>query len=100
MGVVGDGKVIVGGSGGELGIRGYVVAFDADPGKELWRTFTIPGEGEPGHDTWKGDDWESGAGSAWMTGSSDPHTKTIDSRGVTAAPWPGPNHPADPLHTP
>src|SRR5215472_4673332 len=50
-----DGKVVVGGSGGEFGVRGYVVAFDTVDGKELWRTFTIPGEGEPGHDTWKGD---------------------------------------------
>jgi hypothetical protein len=51
--VVVDGKVIVGGSGGEFGVRGYVVAYDASNGKELWRTFTIPGEGEPGNDTWK-----------------------------------------------
>jgi len=41
--------------------RGYVVAYDANTGKELWRTFTIPGEGEPGHDTWQGDDWKSAA---------------------------------------
>ncbi|WP_163360666.1 outer membrane protein assembly factor BamB family protein, partial [Klebsiella aerogenes] len=46
-----EGKVIVGGSGGEFGVRGYIAAFDARDGKELWRTFTIPGEGEPGHDT-------------------------------------------------
>ena len=45
MPLVVDGKVIVGGSGGEFGVRGYVVAFDADSGKELWRTFTIPGPG-------------------------------------------------------
>jgi hypothetical protein len=43
-----DGKVIVGGSGGEFGVRGYVVAYDANSGKELWRTFTIPAPGEPG----------------------------------------------------
>ena len=48
MPLVVDGKVIVGGSGGEFGVRGYVVAYDANSGKELWRTFTIPGEGEPG----------------------------------------------------
>jgi alcohol dehydrogenase (cytochrome c) len=63
MPMVVDGKVVVGGSGGEFGVRGYVVAFDANDGKELWRTFTIPGEGEPGHDTWSGDDWKSGGGS-------------------------------------
>ena len=43
MPLVVDGKVIVGGSGGEFGVRGYVVAYDAKSGKELWRTFTIPG---------------------------------------------------------
>src|SRR6201981_2185698 len=53
---------LVAGSGGEYGIRGYVVAYDANDGKELWRTFTIPGPGEPGHETWHGDDWKSGGG--------------------------------------
>ena len=94
-----DGKVIVGGSGGELGVRGYVVAFDADTGKELWRTFTIPGAGEPGNDTWKGDDWKTGGGSAWMTGNYDPDTKTIYWGTGNAAPWPGDTHPGDNLYT-
>ena len=94
-----DGKVIVGGSGGELGVRGYVVAYDADTGKELWRTFTIPGAGEPGNDTWKGDDWKTGGGSAWMTGNYDPDTKTIYWGTGNAAPWPGDTHPGDNLYT-
>ena len=47
-----DGKVLVGTSGGELGVRGFVAAYDADSGKELWRTFTIPAPGEPGSETW------------------------------------------------
>ena len=64
MPLVVSGKVLVGGSGGEYGVRGYVVAYDANDGKELWRTFTIPGPGEPGHETWQGDDWKSGGGSA------------------------------------
>ena len=89
MPLVVDGKVIVGGSGGEFGVRGYVVAYDANDGKELWRTFTIPGEGEPGHDTWQGDDWKSGGGSAWMTGNYDKDTKTIYWGVGNAAPWPG-----------
>jgi len=99
MPLVVDGKVIVGGSGGELGVRGYVVAFDADTGKELWRTFTIPGTGEPGNDTWKGDDWKTGGGSAWMTGNYDPDTKTIYWGTGNAAPWPGDTHPGDNLYT-
>jgi alcohol dehydrogenase (cytochrome c) len=99
MPLVVDGKVIVGGSGGEFGVRGYVVAYDANNGKELWRTFTIPGEGEPGNDTWKGDDWKSGGGSAWMTGTYDVDTKTIYWGVGNAAPWPGETHPGDNLYT-
>src|SRR5246127_3572142 len=99
MPLVVDGKVIVGGSGGELGVRGYIAAFDANDGKELWRTFTIPGEGEPGHDTWKGDDWKNGGGSAWMTGTYDKDTKTIYWGVGNAAPWPGDAHPGDNLYT-
>jgi alcohol dehydrogenase (cytochrome c) len=99
MPLVVDGKVIVGGSGGEFGVRGYVVAYDANSGKELWRTFTIPGEGEPGHDTWTGDDWKTGGGSAWMTGNYDKDTKTIYWGVGNAAPWPGSTHPGDNLYT-
>src|SRR6201993_2834397 len=72
MPLVVGGKILVGGSGGEYGVRGYVVAYDANDGKELWRTFTIPGPGEPGHDTWQGDDWKTGGGPVWITGSYDP----------------------------
>jgi alcohol dehydrogenase (cytochrome c) len=65
-------KVIVGVGGGEFGIRGFIAALDARTGKEAWRFYTIPGPGEPGHDTWKGDAWKSGGGSVWVTGSFDP----------------------------
>jgi alcohol dehydrogenase (cytochrome c) len=94
-----DGKVIVGGSGGELGVRGYVVAFDPEDGKELWWTFTIPAEGGPGHDSWSGDDWKTGGGSAWMTGTYDKDTKTIYWGTGNAALWPGSAHPGDNLFT-
>ena len=99
MPLIVDGKVIVGGSGGELGVRGYVVAYDANTGKELWRTFTIPGTGEPGNETWKGDDWKTGGGSAWMTGNYDPDTKTVYWGTGNAAPWPGDTHAGDNLYT-
>jgi alcohol dehydrogenase (cytochrome c) len=99
MPLVVNGKVIVGGSGGEYGVRGYVVAYDATTGKELWRTFTIPGPGEPGHDTWKGDDWQNGGGSAWMTGNYDPALNLIYWGTGNAAPWPGDLHPGDNLFT-
>jgi alcohol dehydrogenase (cytochrome c) len=65
-------KIIVGTAGGEYGIRGFIAAFDANTGKEDWRFYTIPGPGEPGHETWAGDSWKTGGGSVWMTGSYDP----------------------------
>jgi alcohol dehydrogenase (cytochrome c) len=65
-------KVIVGTAGGEYGIRGFLAAYDAKTGKEAWRFYTIPGKGEPGNETWKGDSWQHGGASVWMTGSYDP----------------------------
>jgi alcohol dehydrogenase (cytochrome c) len=65
-------KVIVGTAGGEFGVRGFIAAYDAKTGKEAWRFYTIPGPGEPGHETWAGDSWKYGGGSVWMTGSYDP----------------------------
>jgi alcohol dehydrogenase (cytochrome c) len=65
-------KIIVGPAGGELGIRGFVAAYDAESGREVWRFNTIPGPGEPGHETWKGDSWQHGGASVWLTGSYDP----------------------------
>jgi alcohol dehydrogenase (cytochrome c) len=63
--------VVVGVSGGEFGIRGFIVAYDAATGKERWRFNTIPGPGEPGHETWLNDAWKSGGGPTWVTGSYD-----------------------------
>jgi alcohol dehydrogenase (cytochrome c) len=66
-------KVIVGTSGGEYGIRGFIAAYDAATGKEAWKFNTVPAPGEPGSETWsKG--WEHGGGSIWVTGSYDPDT--------------------------
>ncbi len=62
MPLVIDGKVLVAASGGELGIRGFLAAYDAETGKELWRTYTVPAPGEPGSDTWPagGDHYKRG----------------------------------------
>lgn len=65
-------RVIVGVGGGEYGIRGFIVAYDVKSGKEVWRFYTVPGPGEPGHDTWRGDAWRYGSASVWVTGSYDP----------------------------
>jgi alcohol dehydrogenase (cytochrome c) len=67
-------KVIVGTAGGEFGIRGFIAAYDVRTGKEAWRFYTIPGPGEPGHETWAGDSWKTGGASVWMTGSYDPQS--------------------------
>jgi alcohol dehydrogenase (cytochrome c) len=67
-------KVIEGTAGGEFGIRGFIVALDVNTGKEAWRFYTVPGPGEPGHETWSGDSWMHGAASVWVTGSYDPAT--------------------------
>jgi quinohemoprotein ethanol dehydrogenase len=69
-----DGMVITGFSGAEFGIRGRVKAYDADDGKLLWTFHTIPGPGEPGHETWPQDNdvWKHGGASVWQTPAVDP----------------------------
>jgi alcohol dehydrogenase (cytochrome c) len=70
---------IVGAAGGEFGIRGYIDGTDLNTGAQLWRTYTIPGKGEPGNETWKDgkDHWVHGGGSIWETATYDPETDTI-----------------------
>jgi len=72
-----DGKIIVGVSGGEAGIRGFVDAYHAKTGARVWRTYTVPAAGEPGVDTWAGESWKNGAGATWLTGSYDPELKLL-----------------------
>lgn len=70
-------KVIVGTSGGDDGVRGFVAAFDAVTGKEDWRFWTIPGPGEPGSSSWPGDMYLHGGGTTWMPGTYDPELNTL-----------------------
>src|SRR5713101_2765175 len=70
-------KVIVGTSGGDDGVRGFVAAFDATTGKLAWRFWTIPGPGEFGSDSWLGDLYLHGGGTTWMPGTYDPETRTL-----------------------
>jgi alcohol dehydrogenase (cytochrome c) len=69
--------IILGISGGEYGIRGFIDAYDADTGQRKWRFYTVPGPGEPGHETWQGDSWKTGGAPAWITGAYDPSTNQL-----------------------
>lgn len=57
--------------------RGYLAAYDVRTGKLRWRFMTIPGPGQPGHDTWAGDSWRVGGAGPWMTGSYDPASDVL-----------------------
>ena len=93
-------KIIVGSAGGEYGIRGFIVALDPKNGDEIWRFNTIPGPGEPGHETWSGDSWERGGGSVWVTGSYDPELNlTYWGVGNPAPDWNGDVRPGDNLYS-
>jgi alcohol dehydrogenase (cytochrome c) len=70
-------KVIVGVSGGEYGVRGFIDAYDAGSGRRVWRFDTVPGPGQRGHETWAGNSWKTGGAPAWITGSYDPELNLI-----------------------
>jgi alcohol dehydrogenase (cytochrome c) len=70
-------KVVVGVSGGEYGVRGYIEAYDVETGRRAWRFYTVPAPGEPGNDTWSGESWKTGGAPAWVTGSYDPELNMV-----------------------
>jgi PQQ-dependent dehydrogenase (methanol/ethanol family) len=69
--------VITGIAGGDTPMRGFIVAYHADSGKEAWRFYTIPKTGEPLSETWVGRALQTGGGATWETGSYDPETGTL-----------------------
>ncbi len=77
------GKIIIGISGAEYGIRGFIDAYDAKTGKRLWRFFTVPGaddkseHAQKARATWEGNSWLTGGGSAWVTGTYDPELNSL-----------------------
>lgn len=92
--------VIVGISGAEAGIRGFIDAYDARTGERRWRFHTIPGAGEPGVETWGGESWKTGGGSTWVTGTYDPELDLIYwGTGNPGPLWNGDDRPGDNLYT-
>jgi len=96
--LVANGKVMVGVSGGERGIRGFVAALDPEDGHEVWRTYTVPGPGEPGSEGWPGETWRTGGASVWITGSFDPELNLTYWGTGNAGPWIGDQRPGDNLY--
>jgi alcohol dehydrogenase (cytochrome c) len=97
--LVAEGKVMVGPSGGEFGIRGFVVALDAETGDELWRRHTIPGPGEPGSESWPGDTWKTGGVPVWITGNYDPELGLAFWGTGNGGPWIGDQRQGDNLYS-
>jgi PQQ-dependent dehydrogenase (methanol/ethanol family) len=92
--------VVAGISGGDWGVRGFITAFKAETGERVWRTWTVPAQGEPGIETWGQKEPTLGGGATWLTGSYDPETDTL--YWATGNPWPNSNdrdRPGDNLYT-
>ncbi len=93
-------KIIVGTSGGDDGVRGFVAAYDAESGKLVWRFWTIPAPGEHGSDSWPGDLYLHGGGTTWMPGTYDPQLNTLYWGTSNPAPdFEGSVRPGDDLYT-
>jgi len=92
--------VIVGSSGGDSGVRGFIAAYDAATGKQVWRFWTIPGPGEFGSSSWPGDSYLHGGGTTWMPGTYDAELNTLYWTTSNAAPdFVGDSRPGDDLYT-
>jgi alcohol dehydrogenase (cytochrome c) len=79
-------RVLVGVSGGDSGMRGFVAAYAATTGEELWKFYTVPAKGDPGADTWGDFDVQWGGGATWMNGTYDPELNLT--YWATGNPWP------------
>ncbi len=93
-------EVIVGTSGGDSGVRGFLAAYEALTGKLRWRLWTIPAPGEFGSSSWPGDSYLHGGGTTWMPGTYDPELDTLYWTTSNAAPdFAGDSRPGDDLYT-
>jgi alcohol dehydrogenase (cytochrome c) len=92
--------VIVGESGGDSGVRGFLAAYDAATGKLKWKFWTIPGPGEFGSSSWPGDSYLHGGATTWLTGTYDPKLNTLYWTTSNAAPdFVGDSRPGDDLYS-
>jgi len=97
--VVND-KIIVGTSGGDDGVRGFVAAYDAETGNLSWRFWTIPSRVEFGSTSWPGDLYLHGGGTTWMPGTYDPELNILFWMTSNLAPdFEGSVRPGDDLYT-
>jgi quinohemoprotein ethanol dehydrogenase len=94
---IAKGKVFIGGSGGEFGVRGWIAAFDAETGKQVWRFYTVPGDPAKGFEnqamavaakTWSGEWWKlGGGGTVWDATVYDPVTDLLYFGTGNGTPW-------------
>jgi quinohemoprotein ethanol dehydrogenase len=92
-----NGKVIIGNAGSEIGVRGYISAFDARDGKLLWRFYTVPGDPAKPYEnqqlrdaarTWTGDlYWKLGGGTVWDGIVYEPTTNLVYFGTANGTPW-------------
>ena len=99
--LIANGVLVTGISGAEFGIRGFIDGWDPETGTRLWRHYTIPARGEKGNDTWPqtNNAWETGGGSAWITGSYDPELDLMYWGIGNPAPWASETRAGDNLYT-
>jgi len=92
-----NGKVIIGNGGGELGVRGYITAYDAETGEQAWRFYTVPGNPAEGFEseamemaaeTWSGEWWAiGGGGTVWDSMAYDPELDLLYIGVGNGSPW-------------
>ncbi len=93
-----EGKVVIGNGGADLGVRGYVSAYDAGSGALVWRTFTVPGDPAAGFEspalaraaaTWSGEWWRyGGGGTVWDSMAFDPELRLLYVGTGNGSPYP------------